>query len=331
MVSKRFASLNYSINITTVCHEARAVVMETYDQFPNIVWEFSTIDPTDHELDAFMYVDNKIDTVYVEDHDGVHPLIAPYLGKVQHLTYEVDLPRAFTELAMLKRDCPMLKSFTFIAPRDNSGDKHDEEWRLVDVPTDFDPAMTLPQLTPNGSYNEEQLEKFIDDHGDLALLGAEAKETLMYFEKHVRDQAEWKDSLKIAILASRRRGSLSWTLNYLVHPSEECSHLHEEPVLLRDGAVTLYRPDPHPNRLCEYCGRQRWLLFNDAFWLFKDEGEEDTRRGKPHDPSAGSAEDARDEEPENEVEEVTEYASEDSDDNIKIFTGEESDEFAEGY
>jgi hypothetical protein len=168
------------------------VVMETYNQFPNVVWQISHVAPTDYELDAFVYVDYNIDTLYVEDHTGVHPLIAPYLGKVQHLAYEIQPPKAFTEWAMLKRDCPMLKRLNFIAPRDGSGDKHDEEWRIVVVPADFGPAMTLPQLTPHGSYDEEQFAKFIDDHGSLAFLSAEAKDTLGYFEKHVRDQAEWR-------------------------------------------------------------------------------------------------------------------------------------------
>lgn len=34
-VLKRYASLNASINITTVCYESRTVAIETYDRFPN--------------------------------------------------------------------------------------------------------------------------------------------------------------------------------------------------------------------------------------------------------------------------------------------------------
>jgi hypothetical protein len=173
----------------------------------------------------------------------------------------------------------MLKSLTFIDKRTGFGRKDDEEWRLVDVPADFGPAITLPELDEHRHYIEEQLVKVLDEHGNLALFGAEAKETLEYFEKHVRDQAEWKNvSLKIAIVAPRKINSLPWRLIYpvwdVIPNIWKDIHWHEEPVLLGDGAVTSCKPDPHPNRRCSYCGRKRWFLSNDGFWLSKGEREE---------------------------------------------------------
>jgi hypothetical protein len=312
--------------------------MESYDQFPNVVWPLSDVDPTDHEPEAFVYVDYNIDTFYVEDRPGVNRIIAPYLGKVQHLAFAAQPPTAFTKWAMLKRDCPMLKDITFIDLPDGFRHKHDEEWRLVDVPADFGPAITLPQLDDHGHYIDERLVKAVDDHGNLALFGAEVKETLEDFAKPARDQAGWKNiSLKIAIVAQRKIDSLPWRLIYPVwdvipnYWKDVRFHWHEEPVLLGDGAITSCRPALHPNRLCDDCRRQRWLQFNDAFWISKGEGEEDNRSGRPHDSSAGSAGYMTDEEPENDIEEVTENASEDSDDNIETFTEEESDELAERY
>ena len=184
--------------------------------------------------------------------------------------------------------------------------------------------MTLPQLTPDGSYHQEQLAKAVDDQGNVALLGAEAKETLGYFEKHVRDQAEWKDvSWKITILTRRKFCSVPWILTYPIYGTfmEEYDHWHEESIILGDGALTSCRPVFHSNHLCGDCGMQRWLQSNDAFWLFEGEGEEN-RSGRPHDSSAGSAEDVTDEEPENDIEGVIYTASEESDDSMEVSIGE---------
>ena len=234
--------------------------METYDRVPNVVWQLSY--PTDHKPVAFVYIDYNIDTVYVEALTGANRHIWPSIGKVQYLAYELQQPRAFKEWDMLKSDCPMLKDLTFIAPGPNIGLKHDEEGRLVDVTANFGVAMTLPQLTPDGSYHQEQLAKAVDDQGNVALLGAEAKETLGYFEKHVRDQAEWKDvSWKITILTRRKFCSVPWILTYPIYGTfmEEYDHWHEESIILGDGALTSCRPVFHSNHLCGDCGMQRWL------------------------------------------------------------------------
>jgi len=333
---KRFASLNSSINITSACHEARAVVMETYDQFPNVIWQLSGADRTAREPGAVVYIDYSIDTVYADDRTGANRIITPYLGKVQHLAFALTHNRTFRDWAMLKRDCSMLKDLTFIETRTGFGHKHDEEWRLVDVPADSGPAVTPPQLDEHRHYIGEQFAKVLDDHGNLALVGAEAKETLEYFEKQVRDLEEWKDvSLKIAIVAQRKINSVSWMLIYpvwgLTSYMYKYVHWHEEPVLLGDGAVTSCRPDPHPNRRCQHCSSQRGFLSNDAFCLFKSEGEEDNRSGGPQDSFAGSAEDVVDEEPENDIEGVSYTASGDSYDSMEASTGDPNVEFAEGY
>ena len=97
-----------------MCHEARAIVMETYDRVPNVVWQLSY--PTDHKPVAFVYIDYNIDTVYVEALTGANRHIWPSIGKVQYLAYELQQPRAFKEWDMLKSDCPMLKDLTFILP-----------------------------------------------------------------------------------------------------------------------------------------------------------------------------------------------------------------------
>ena len=73
------------------------------------------------------------------------------------------------------------------------------------------------------------------------------------------------------------------------------------------------------------------MLSNDAFCLFKSEGEEDNRSGGPQDSFAGSAEDVVDEEPENDIEGVTYTASGDSYDSMEASTGDPNVEFAEGY
>ena len=335
-VSKHCASLNSSINITSVCHEARALVMETYDRILNVVWQPSYA--TDHESDAFVYVDYNIDKVYVEDQAKANGILENYLVKVQHVAFRGDgvlLSRDFMRWDFVKIVCPRLKSITFVDSWHLCGHEYGQESRLIEVPAGICPALTLPQLTPDGVYDEVH-EKVLEEHGDIAFQCAVTREIMKYFEKHFMDQAEWKNiSLKLAIHARRKIGSYQWILTYWVHGNidnmEDDAHWHEEPVLLGDGALTSCRPVPHANHLCDDCGTQRWLQSNDAFWLCKDEREEDNRSGRPRDSWAGSAEDVTDEEPEKDVEEVTENASEDSEDNVKISTGEESDELAEGY
>ncbi len=229
-----------------------------------------------------MYVDYNVDIVYMEDLGTTNMFMAPFLGRVQHLAYELSLHRGFWQWAMIKRDCPILKSLTFIDHPTVPGSMHEEEWRLVDIPADFDPEITLPQVDEHRHHFEEQIAKVIDKHGNLALFSAEPQETLRLSEKlqkHVRDLAEWKiPSLKIAIVARRKKVSLSWVLNYpvweVIPNIQKVVHWQKEPVLLGDGAITSCRPDPHPNLHSGYCGKKRWFLSNDAFWLSKDERAE---------------------------------------------------------
>jgi hypothetical protein len=288
-VARRCDSTNSLITITHVCQEARGVVLNTYDKLVNVIQPSLDI-PRDQEEHPFVYVDYSKDTVYVEDWVGMEQLIGLYLSKAQHVAWqEVEL-RNYSTLSswtVFKPACPVLKSLTFVGTWGVARHKLDEEWMLLDILASLDSPKTLPQPTWEETYDEEELVEALDNHGNLALLCAEAKEALEHFQEYAEEHTEWKDvTMKVAVLATKQIGSSPWSLFYWVDhinwiremgPSNYIGHWHAEPVLLGDGTLVSCKPflgNLPKNCLCGDCRTQRLLDSSDGFWL-AEESEED--------------------------------------------------------
>jgi hypothetical protein len=146
------------------------------------------------------------------------------------------------------------------------------------MPDGFGPAIELPEW--DGGWDSSELADSLDNYGYLALRCAEAKQVREEFHEYVKEREEWKTvDFQIAVLGHREIGSLPWSLSYFLYTPEEdkdveddirgLSYWHDEPVYIEHRVLGSCQPhEKLPKRhRCRICRDQRWLDYNDAFWL----------------------------------------------------------------
>jgi 2EXR family len=259
------------IIIRLACHEALDVVQKSYDKYVPVLMSQSDFIQDDDGQQAFIYINYDIDTIYLHKWEQFEQMQKQCLGKAKHLAWRGCelMAHSFTWI-VLRAACPLMQIFTMVALQNQDFRYHFQEWRLVNMPIDFETSMVLPQWV-GGGWDDQQLADALDDYGVLALACAEAQHVRTEFDEYAKQHACWENvSFQVAVLGTRDIGARSWSLPYFIpdpcleddidhHLAYSSTHWHDEPVNIGQGG--LVSCEPHENarkrQLCRICRKQR--------------------------------------------------------------------------
>ena len=290
-------SANALITIKLACHKALEVVKKNYVKYVPVLKSQTDFIQDDQGRQAFVCINYDLDTIYIHQWGRFEQMEEKCLSRAKHLAWRGNelLSQNF-DWAVLRAACPLMKSLTLPGTQNRNWRYHDEEWMFLDIPDGFGPAIELPEW--DGGWDSSELADSFDNYGYLALKCAEAKQVREEFHEYVKKHEEWKTvDFQIAVLGHREIGSLPWSLSYFLYTPEEdedgeddihgLSHWHDEPVYIEHHVLGSCQPrEKLPKRhRCRICREQRWLDYNDAFWLGEDdEADIDGAQKSPNRP-----------------------------------------------